>query len=278
MSGGFSESVVEDAALGWLEALGYAVLHGPDIAVGEPGAERSDPNYRDALLEGRLRQALVHLNPDLPPEALEDAYRKLTRVDAASLVERNRVVHRMIVNGVNVEYRRKDGSIAGSQARVSFAYFPALPTIDRRVRYSGEFVRWFLTENPYWVRRYRELLENAKKASRQRRRQWYEFGPPHTQPFIGAHRPKEEATLHVRDLATILRVSPGGLRRAARQPGFALPPKETKILAWTEEQVSRFLAPPNLSLLERRLRKDEADRLRSVAAKAAVSESSEPPP
>ncbi len=44
-----------------------------------PAAERSDPNYRDVILEGRLRQALVRLNPDLPPEALEDAFRKLTR-------------------------------------------------------------------------------------------------------------------------------------------------------------------------------------------------------
>ena len=153
------------------------------------------------------------------------------------------------------------------QHKCGFAYFPALPTIDRRVRYSGEFVRWFLTENPYWVRRFRELLENAKKASRQRRRQWYEFGPPHTQPFIAAPRPKEAATLRVRDLAAILRVSPGGLRRVARQPGFALPPRDPKLLAWTEEQVARFLAPPDVGALERRLRKEEADRLSLAAAK-----------
>jgi len=114
----FTESIVEDAALAWLEALGYAVLHGPEIAAGEPGAERGDPNYRDVLLERRLRQALVRLNPDLPRDALEDAYRKLTRVDAPSLVERNRAVHRMLVDGVTVEYRRKDGSIAGAQARL----------------------------------------------------------------------------------------------------------------------------------------------------------------
>lgn len=114
----FDESVVEDAALAWLEALGYQMLHGPDIAVGEPTAERSDPNYRDVVLERRMHQALVRLNPELPPEALEDAWRKLTRVDAPSLVERNRVVHRMLVDGVAVEYRRKDGSIAGAQTRV----------------------------------------------------------------------------------------------------------------------------------------------------------------
>ena len=115
---GLTESIVEQAALAWLEALGYAVLHGPDLAVGEPGAERNDSNYHDVILERRLRQALIQLNPDLPSDAIEDAFRKLTRTDAATLIEWNRAVHRMLVDGVNVEYRRKDGSIAGTQARV----------------------------------------------------------------------------------------------------------------------------------------------------------------
>ena len=114
----FAESVVEDAALVWLAALGYAVLHGPEIAAGEPAAERSDPNYRDVVLEQRLREALVRLNPDLSAEALEDAFRKLMRADAPSLIERNRTMHHMLVDGVTVEYRRPDGSIAGAQARV----------------------------------------------------------------------------------------------------------------------------------------------------------------
>jgi len=116
--GGFNETAVEDAALAWLQALGYTILHGPDIAAGEPAAERSDPNYRDVLLERRLRDALARINHDLPPEALDDAYRKLARLDAPSLVERNRALHRMLVDGVTVEYRRKDGSIAGAQAKV----------------------------------------------------------------------------------------------------------------------------------------------------------------
>lgn len=118
MSAGFTESVVEDAALGWLEALGYAVLHGPQIAAGEPAAERRDPGYRDVVLERRLRNALARSNPELPAEALEDAFRKLTRIDAPSLLERNRAAHHMLVDGVTVEYRRADGSIAGAQARV----------------------------------------------------------------------------------------------------------------------------------------------------------------
>ncbi len=114
----FTESVVEDAALGWLGELGYQVLHGPDIAFDEPACERSDPEFRDTFLEGRLRRALVRLNPDLPADALEEAFRKLTRLSAPTLLERNRAAHRLLVDGVTVEYRRADGSIAGAQARV----------------------------------------------------------------------------------------------------------------------------------------------------------------
>ena len=114
----FTESVVEEAALAWLAMLGYTVLHGPEIAAGEPHAERTDPNYRDVVLQRRLRSALAKLNPKLPADAIEDAYRKLTRADAPSLVEKNRALHRMLVEGINVEYRRKDGSIAGAQAKI----------------------------------------------------------------------------------------------------------------------------------------------------------------
>src|ERR1035437_4626886 len=118
MSVGFAESTVEEASLAWLARAGFAVAHGPEIAIGQPAAERSDPTYRDVVLERRLREALVQLNPDLPQEALDDAFRKIVRADGPSLIERNRAVHRMLVDGVTVEYRRADGSIAGAQERV----------------------------------------------------------------------------------------------------------------------------------------------------------------
>ncbi|RMD61197.1 type I restriction endonuclease subunit R, partial [Candidatus Parcubacteria bacterium] len=112
----FTESVVEEAALAWLEDLGYAVQHGPNIAPGEPAAERDD--YAQVVLADRLRQALDRLNPDLPIEALEDAFRRVARPPGATLEARNHAVHQMLVNGVNVEYRRPDGRIAGAQVRL----------------------------------------------------------------------------------------------------------------------------------------------------------------
>jgi len=112
----FTESVVEEAALEWLAELGWTVAHGPDIAPGEPAAERKD--YGQVILEDRLRQALARLNPALPAEALEDAFRKILRVEGSTLEARNRAFHRMLVDGVTVEYRRPDGSIGGAQVRV----------------------------------------------------------------------------------------------------------------------------------------------------------------
>jgi type I restriction enzyme R subunit len=118
VSSTFTESVVEDAALAWLAGLGWQVRHGPDVAAGEPGAERSDPAYRDVILARRVREALTKMNPRLPVEAIDDAFRKVTRADAPSLIERNRAVHRMLVEGIDVQYRRPDGSIGGDKVRI----------------------------------------------------------------------------------------------------------------------------------------------------------------
>jgi type I restriction enzyme R subunit len=119
----FTESIVEDAALAWLRDLGYAVLYGPDISpdgdtLTPALSQRERGSYSQVVLEARLRQALARLNPKLPREALEDAFRKLTRADGPSLLERNRAVHRMLVDGVTVEYRAASGEIRGGQARV----------------------------------------------------------------------------------------------------------------------------------------------------------------
>ncbi len=56
-----TESMVEEAALGWFEELGYAVLPGPQLAPGEPGAERE--TFSDVVLLGRLREAIRQLKP-----------------------------------------------------------------------------------------------------------------------------------------------------------------------------------------------------------------------
>ena len=111
-----TESTVEDAALAWLESLGWNGAHGPDIAPDTPDAERSD--YGAVVLEQRLRDTLARLNPNLPTEAQDDAFRKLTHPDGPTLEARNRAFHRLLVDGVTVEYRTDNGTVRGAQARV----------------------------------------------------------------------------------------------------------------------------------------------------------------
>ena len=112
----FTESGVEDAALEWLESLGWKVAHGPNIAPHAEGAERTD--YREVVLEHRLRDALDRLNPSVPAEALDDAVRKATQPGGSTLETRNRAFHRMLVEGVTVEYRTDEGVVRGAQASV----------------------------------------------------------------------------------------------------------------------------------------------------------------
>ena len=113
------ESTVEEAALDWFRALGYHVEGGPDMS---PGADALHyplrASHADVVLTSAVRGALRRLNPELPDEALDDALRQLTRPEGTTLEARNRAFHRMLVDGVAVEYRAADGRIRGAQARV----------------------------------------------------------------------------------------------------------------------------------------------------------------
>ena len=116
MSAPFTESIVEEAALAWLASIDWAVANGAHIAPGEPGAERND--YGQVVLSGKLNDALARLNSGLPADALEDAFRKLVRLEGIDLLPRNRALHRLLIDGVTVEYRDKEGTVRGAQVRV----------------------------------------------------------------------------------------------------------------------------------------------------------------
>ena len=112
----FTESAVEEAALDWLADLGWQIAYGSDIAPDTPGAERTD--YGQVMLEQRLRDSLARFNPDLPAEVLDDAFRRLAHPEGPTLETRNRAFHRMLVDGITVEYRASDGAVRGAQAGV----------------------------------------------------------------------------------------------------------------------------------------------------------------
>jgi type I restriction enzyme R subunit len=111
-----TESHVEEAALEWLGDMGWQVAYGNDVSPDSARPERAA--YGDVLLLGRLREAVARLNPAVPEDAREDALRQVVAAQTPSLVEENRRLHRMMVEGVPVEYHAADGVIRGDRVRL----------------------------------------------------------------------------------------------------------------------------------------------------------------
>ncbi|MBW1823580.1 MAG: type I restriction endonuclease subunit R [Deltaproteobacteria bacterium] len=107
-----TESEVEQLTLDILEELGYKTIYAPDIAPDGEHPERQ--SYSDVILLDRLRNAIDNLNPHIPREAKEEAVKKLLRNESPSYVVNNQHFHNMVVNGIDIEYRR-DGRIIGDK-------------------------------------------------------------------------------------------------------------------------------------------------------------------
>lgn len=112
----FAESELEDVVIEWFKGLGYEYAFGPDISPEGGKQERRD--YREVVLKDRLARALRNINPHLPESAVNDALSKVLATSSPSLIESNHTFHRMLVEGVDVEYKRKDGTIAGDKAHL----------------------------------------------------------------------------------------------------------------------------------------------------------------
>lgn len=111
----YTESELEKATLEWLQELGYEIVFGPSIAPDGETPERK--NYGDIVLIERLRKAILKINPHIPHDSQEEAIKKVVNIAYSSpkLITTNMSFHKMLTDGVEVEYKREDGSIAGDR-------------------------------------------------------------------------------------------------------------------------------------------------------------------
>ncbi len=110
------ESEVEAVVLEILKELGYAEKFGPDLAPDGLYPERQ--RYSDVVLVDRLANAIAQLNPKMPKDVLGMAVKKFLNPESQSLIFNNRMFHKMMVEGIPVEYKRADGTMAGDTVRV----------------------------------------------------------------------------------------------------------------------------------------------------------------
>jgi len=114
-----SEAALEQALLDQLLGLGYSIEREDDIG---PDGHRSERESHDeVVLHRRFEDAVARLNPGVPSEARQDAIRKLTQSELPALLEENRRLHRLLTEGVDVEYSADDGTLtAGKVALIDF--------------------------------------------------------------------------------------------------------------------------------------------------------------
>ena len=100
------ESEIEQIALDILrDKNGYTVLFGSDISEGE----QKEREYTDVVLQNRLRDAIDRINPSIPADACEEAFKKALRTVSVNLLDNNEAFHRMLTDGVDVKFSIGDG-------------------------------------------------------------------------------------------------------------------------------------------------------------------------
>ena len=94
MSGFYTEADYEDTIIELFENMGWRHVYGPDL----------DRDYKNPLYEDELDDAIHHLNPDMPENAIHEALFKLKNFENADLVQKNAVFMDYIQHGVEVRY------------------------------------------------------------------------------------------------------------------------------------------------------------------------------
>ena len=89
----FIENDLEQAALEWLQDLGYQTQYGPDISPGGSFSERE--SFGDVVLYDRLHSALKRINKQYSNDTISELVKKITRQQSLSIVQNNVAVQKL---------------------------------------------------------------------------------------------------------------------------------------------------------------------------------------
>jgi type I restriction enzyme R subunit len=111
-----SEAALEQMLIDQLSALGYSIAN--EEVIGPDGSHPERESHDQVILTRRLTEAVARINPRVPEEARADAVRKLTQTEFPTLLEENRRIHKLLTEGVDVEYYDRDGTLKASKVNL----------------------------------------------------------------------------------------------------------------------------------------------------------------
>lgn len=109
----YTESDLEEAVLEWFTELGYQYVGGPVMAPVPDGTAPERESYADVVLNGRLLDSLAKVNKEVPSQYLEQAFKQILNIVhfAPGLIQTNKEFHRLVTEGIDIEYQRSDSTI-----------------------------------------------------------------------------------------------------------------------------------------------------------------------
>ncbi|WP_409521192.1 type I restriction endonuclease subunit R [Methylomonas sp. MO1] len=98
-----TEDQLEQLCLDWFTDIGYHYVNGYDIAPDAEHPERVD--YRQVVLFDRLLSQLQKINPHIPFDVLERVSQQIAKPESPVLIKSNHVFHRLLLEGVKVDFK-----------------------------------------------------------------------------------------------------------------------------------------------------------------------------
>lgn len=115
-----TEEQLEYAMIDHLKELGFDYVNGLEIAPDGEAPERE--SYSDVVLNQRLKEALCRINPTMPDEAIEEAFRKITIPQSPNMLINNKIFHKYLTEGIDIEYREGNETRYGKVWAIDFEH------------------------------------------------------------------------------------------------------------------------------------------------------------
>lgn len=109
---------LEQLCLDWFRDGGFEYAYGPEIGHEGNSPERVD--YRQVVLTSRLLDTIKRINPQIPQSALEEAAHVVAKPDHPSLIQNNRAFHRLLTDGIKVQFNKGDEKMTDHVQLIDF--------------------------------------------------------------------------------------------------------------------------------------------------------------
>ena len=112
------EEVVEIQGIEWFKELSYEYKNGYEISPEGISPERNE--FKQVILEERLRSALIKINHDIPSKKIDNSITQIINPNIPDLFNCNREIHSWLTKGLKITYMKDDQEVGHQLKFIDF--------------------------------------------------------------------------------------------------------------------------------------------------------------